>query len=249
MLKASGYKTSMYGKYHLGGGVPEGGTYDNEKLTCCNIDWSKPMVGGPPDLGFDESFYTIQGIQKPPYSFFRDGYLTTDISDVKYWEKGEYDTANNNGKSIINKAGEGDPDWDSTEFNMRIVQEVENFVGKHDQSSPFFIYAALGQVHIPHSPPNFYLDGTPIAGTHDNKHLDLLYEMDKVIGSIISSVESRGMMENTLVIFASDNGGLNKRYPNRLLRGAKGQIYEGTYTLHISFRNTFHFAHTNHNFC
>ena len=67
---------------------------------------------------------------------------------------------------------------DSTEFNMRIVKEVENFFEKHDQSSPFFIYAALGQVHIPHSPPNFYLDGTPIAGTYDNSHLDLLYEMD-----------------------------------------------------------------------
>ena len=67
--------------------------------------------------------------------------------------------------------------------------------------------------------------------------------MDKVIGSLISKLEETDMMKDTLVIFASDNGGLaatkfsncdgkppkniTNDYPERLLRGFKGSQYEG----------------------
>ena len=203
------YHTGMYGKWHLGGRVPSGGTYNNNQqpLSCCNIDWNKPMEDGPNDIGFDESLYTMGGIQSPPYSFFRNGYLQTNVDDIKFWEKGSHATINDNGESIIGKPGEGDPDWDSTEYNTKLVKEVDNFLENHDTSDPFFLYVGLGPVHKPHSPVKFYLDGTPVAGTFGHPHLDMLYELDLVIGSMISSVEDRGLMDNTLVIFASDNGG------------------------------------------
>ncbi|GFH50068.1 hypothetical protein CTEN210_06544 [Chaetoceros tenuissimus] len=217
------YHTGMYGKWHLGGRVPDGGTYSNDRsrpLTCCDIDWEKPMEDGPNSIGFDESFYTMGGIQSAPYSFFRNEYLQTDVNNIKFWEEGTHTTVNNNGESIIGKEGEGDPEWDSTEYNVRLVKEVDDFLENHNTTDPFFLYVGLGQVHTPHSPPKFYTDGTPIAGTFEDPHLDLLYEMDLVVGSLMASVEDRGLMENTLVIFTSDNG----------------SVWEGGYTIPMIMR-------------
>ncbi|GFH61474.1 hypothetical protein CTEN210_17950 [Chaetoceros tenuissimus] len=238
------YHTGMYGKWHLGGRVPSGGTYSNDKtrpLSCCNIDWKKPMEDGPNDIGFDESFYTLGGIQSPPYSFFRNGYLQTNVDEIKFWRKGSYATVNDNGESIIGSPGEGNPDWDSTEYNTKLVKEVDNFLERHDTSDPFFLYVGLGPVHMPHSPVKFYLDGTPVAGTFGDPHLDMLYELDLVIGSMMSSVEDRGLMENTLVIFASDNGGLTKDINHtdefgRHFRGGKGDVWEGGHTIPMIMR-------------
>ncbi len=57
------------------------------------------------------------------------------------------------GSSIIPKHGDGAVDWDSTAFNMALVNETARFLDDHEmnrQDSPFFAYIALGSVHIPH---------------------------------------------------------------------------------------------------
>eukprot|EP00979_Chaetoceros_neogracilis_P016144 scaffold7137_cov215-Chaetoceros_neogracile.AAC.1 len=38
--------------------------------------------------------------------------------------------------------------------------------------------------------------------------MDMLFEMDKAVGSVVSMVEDRGLAEDTIIIFASDNGGI-----------------------------------------
>lgn len=92
-------------------------------------------------------------------------------------------------------------------------------------------------MHVPHSPPDQYLDGSKVAGEYENKHLDMLLEMDKVVGSLVSSLEERGLAKDTLIIFSSDNGGLGSfHYPNRFLRGHKGQIWEGGHRVPLIMR-------------
>ena len=151
------YNTFMTGKWHMGAKAPPNGLYDySQTLTHPMHDWSKALIDGPQDIGFESSFITIGGIQAPPYSFFRDGFLTTKSSDVVYWENdSEHDMQC--GRSIIGKeSGEGSNDWDSTAYNMILVNETIGFVDKHLESkpeNPFFAYVALGGVHIPHSPP------------------------------------------------------------------------------------------------
>ncbi len=63
--------------------------------------------------------------------------------------------------------------------------------------------------------------------------MDLLGEMDKVVGSLIKILEESNLIEDTIIIFTSDNGGLGPNHGSDLfghhsngpLRGNKGSIF------------------------
>lgn len=244
LKEGGGYHSAMIGKWHIGLKLPNGGRHNRTNiLTATGLDWTFPVMQGPNDVGFDYSYYTSGGIQEAPYSFFRNGFLETDPSNIVFWPEGNYEMEH--GLSAISRDGEGDPNWDSTAYNMILVNETNAFLDFHMENrkdDPFFAYVALGSVHIPHSPPRQYLDGSPVAGENMNLHLDMLFEMDKVIGSLVDSIEQRGLANDTIIIFASDNGGINARsYANRKLRGHKGTIYEGGHRIPLIMRYDGHF--------
>ena len=240
----AGYNTMMVGKYHLGGKVPPDGIQERDRLLSHpGHDWTLPLIKGAQDIGFDTSYITSAGIQSPPFSFFRDGYLTTNSSDIFYWETGNYNMPHGTSK-IGKNEGEGSVHWDSTAYNMILVNETTRFIDDHLQNQPndpFFSYVSLGSVHSPHSPPNQYLDGSPVNNVYDTRHLDMLLEMDKVVGSLISAIEERNLAQDTIIIFTSDNGGLgiSKRFSHQTsgpLKGVKGSIYEGGHRVPLIMR-------------
>jgi arylsulfatase A-like enzyme len=148
-----GYHTAMFGKWHLGGGVPPDGKKSKDLLSSEQHDWTEPLIEGPQDIGFDRSRITFAGIQDAPYSFFRDGYLETAKKDVRFWEVGAYPMPH--GTSMIRTGfpGEGDVSWDSSAYNMILVNETKTFLDDHLNSrkdDPFFVHIALGTAHIPH---------------------------------------------------------------------------------------------------
>lgn len=207
----AGYSTHMAGKWHIGAKVHRFNNalldYDRV-LSSHNHDWSRPLEQGPQDIGFDESLISLCGIQAKPYTMFRDGLLQTKIADVKFWNKGSYNQPK--GESIIQREGEGDPDWDSTAYNQNVVEDTIAFIDKqvkNNPNKPFMSYVSLGAVHGPHSPPDTYLDGTPIKGKYPTPHMDMLLEMDLAVGSLVDAIDSRGIASNTIIIFTSDNGG------------------------------------------
>ena len=239
-----GYHTSMVGKYHLGGKIPPHGLQGDFRhaLTHPEHDWSLPLIEGAQDIGFDRSYITPGGIQQPPYSFFRDGYLTTNSSDIIYWDRGSYNTTH--GTTNIKEHGEGSVHWDSTAYNMILVNETASFIDDHLEikpEDPFFVYCTLGAVHGPQSPPTHYLDGSPIFNEYKTRHMDMLLEMDKVVGSLVSIIEERNLAENTIIIFTSDNGGLrlSEQFSHRAsgpLRGFKADNYEGGHRVPLIMR-------------
>lgn len=118
---------------------------------------------------------------------------------------------------------------------MILVNETESFVKTHlsrRSDDPFFTYVALGSVHAPHSPQFKYLDGSRVHRKYPGLHMDLLGEMDKVVGSLVQILEDNGVLNDTIIVFTSDNGGLGKSVkfghtPSGPLRGQKGSVYEG----------------------
>ena len=164
-------------------------------------DLSKPLMGGPQDIGFTESYITSGGIHDHPFAFFHNGYLGMNQSDVKFWDVGRYDMPM--GISEIKRqnqmgidGGEGDPNWDSSAYNQILVNKTAEFIDSHMSNRPddsMFMYVALGAVHTPHTPPYKYMNGVKVAGTHPTRHMDMLKETDLVVGSLVSTIEDRGL--------------------------------------------------------
>eukprot|EP00551_Chaetoceros_affinis_P002085 CAMPEP_0203633594 /NCGR_PEP_ID=MMETSP0088-20131115/694_1 /ASSEMBLY_ACC=CAM_ASM_001087 /TAXON_ID=426623 /ORGANISM="Chaetoceros affinis, Strain CCMP159" /LENGTH=398 /DNA_ID=CAMNT_0050486961 /DNA_START=111 /DNA_END=1303 /DNA_ORIENTATION=+ len=81
------------------------------------------------------------------------------------------------------------------------------------------------------------MDGTPVAGEYDTPHMDLLGEMDMAVGSVVQHLENRRLLDDTIIIFTSDNGGLGRKatagssdyghFSSGPLKGFKSSIHEG----------------------
>jgi arylsulfatase A-like enzyme len=97
---------------------------------------------------------------------------------------------------------------------------------------PFFLYLAYNAPHTPIQPPEEWLervkDREPGIDEKRAKLVALVEHMDNGIGKVINALEESGILEDTLVIFTSDNGGqLNVGASNGALNGGKGQMLEG----------------------
>ncbi len=63
---------------------------------------------------------------------------------------------------------------------------------------------------------------------HDNPvYAAMIEETDRSVGAIIDKLDELGLRKNTLVLFISDNGGLDRYTSQRPLRGDKCTLYEG----------------------
>ncbi len=69
--------------------------------------------------------------------------------------------------------------------------------------------------------------GADLQG-HDNAiYAAMIEETDRSVGAIVDKLKALGLLEKTLVLFISDNGGHHRYTSNQPLRGAKGNMYEG----------------------
>ena len=72
----------------------------------------------------------------------------------------------------------------------------------------------------------------------------MLHELDKAVGSLVTEIEDRNMADNTIIVFASDNGGIGDAYGHTSsgpLRGYKGKIWEGGHRVPMIVRYDNHF--------
>jgi len=113
---------------------------------------------------------------------------------------------------------------DRSKLNQRFAREAIQFI-RSNQRQPFFLYFAMTIPHYPMLPPKEFLEKS------DNGPYGAYVELlDYCTGLILNELKKNGLDENTMVIFTSDNGAaLVSIQPgsNGVLRGQKGQTYEG----------------------
>lgn len=122
----------------------------------------------------------------------------------------------------------------TTEFMTELAREFM----ERNRDQPFLLQLSHFAVHIPLSTTDDrlakYRAKSPMAGYPSlPEYAGLLEELDASVGAVIDTVDRLGLADRTLILFVSDNGGLEHQQSgeivtsNRPLRGEKGQLYEG----------------------
>ncbi|PWD98519.1 sulfatase family protein [Marinilabilia rubra] len=244
MLKAEGYQTAVVGKWHLG-------------LGSGNVDWNSKIAPGPNEVGFDYSYIMAATQDRVPTVYIENGNVVRlnedDPIQVNYQKNFEGEpTGKDNpellkmkwhhghNSSIVNgiprigymKGGES-AKWVDENMADTFLVRAQQYVKKY-KDEPFFLYYAMQQPHVPRTPhPRFV--GKSGLGPRG----DVIVEADWCIGQFIRTLEEEELLENTLIIFSSDNGPvLNDGYydnaveklgdhkPWGPLRGGKYSLFE-----------------------
>jgi len=222
MLKAQGYHTAAFGKWHLGMNWPHVGPATKGDPGA-NVDWSKPITGGPTSVGFDEYFGISASLDMPPFIFIHNDHTVGLATARKKWVR----------------QGAAAPDFEAVNVLPTITEKTVEYIGRRAKAAtPFFAYVPFSAPHAPIVPAKEFAGASNVS-----PYADFVRQVDASVGQILDALEKNGLANDTLVMFASDNGfspagdlklqlehGHN---PNYLFRGAKADIFEGGH--HIPF--------------
>jgi arylsulfatase B len=104
-----------------------------------------------------------------------------------------------------------------------------DFISKQmGKTTPFFLYYALQDPHTPLESPSYFQQQAPCSSSSRKVYCGMMKCIDTAVQSVMSAISSAGFLDNTLVVFAGDNGGSPKNGGyNWPMRGSKGTLYEG----------------------
>jgi arylsulfatase A-like enzyme len=94
-------------------------------------------------------------------------------------------------------------------FTTLIGNEAVNIINNHDTSKPLFLYVASLAPHAPYQAPKPDVDAySKLAGDeHRHTYAAMITDLDTQVGRITAALKQKKMLDNTLIIFSSDNGG------------------------------------------
>jgi arylsulfatase A-like enzyme len=249
MFKKQGYNTGVVGKWHLG-------------LGDGNVNWNKDISETPNDLGFDYAYIMaatndrvptvyvenrrVQGLQSNDSLFVNygknfDGVPTAisnpELMTKQKWHHGHNNSVHNGIPRIGFMTGGKSALWTDEDMADAFLSKTLGFIDNNlpkKTKKPFFLYYALHQPHVPRVPnPRFAgKSGLGVRG-------DAVLEADWCVGELMAKLKKQGLLNNTLIIFSSDNGPvLNDGYydeavektgthdPFGGLRGGKYSLFE-----------------------
>ena len=187
-------------------------------------------------------------------------------ADRKYWPQnrgfdhfygnlvGEVDYFTKERGGIIDWQRDGKFLKEDDYFTTLIGNEAVDIIKEHDTAKPLFLYVASLAPHAPYQAPQKDIDAykNTAGDVHRHTYAAMITDLDTQVGRIVAALKQKNMLDNTLVIFSSDNGGatnalfatgarspeereqsggveLGAKTPasNGDLRGGKGSLHEG----------------------
>ncbi len=244
MLKNKGYHTGIVGKWHLGLGTGI-------------VNWNTHISPGPNEIGFDYSYIMAATQDRVPTVYIKNGNVANldpnDPIEVNYDKNFEGEPTGTDNPKLLKMIGDpqhsnsinnGIPrigymkggksaKWIDEDMADHFLAEAQNYI-KQQKDHPFFLYYALQQPHVPRTPhPRF------VGASGMGPRGDVIVEADWCIGQLLKTLEEQNLLENTLIVFSSDNGPvlddgyyddavekLGKHTPSGPLRGGKYSLLE-----------------------
>ena len=180
LFKGAGYATAIFGKWHLGAepqSLPTAHGFDE-------------FYGIPPDISWDSATYVdtitmTHSINAPP-----DELLAKGPQIVEAVAGGPLRTV----KPFTREVRAG--------IDTELVAKSIDFMKRQTAAGkPFFLYLPFSMGHFPNLPSKQFAGKSRIG-----QYGDKLMEGDYHVGQIMDTLKELGVDDNTLVVFASDNG-------------------------------------------
>ena len=132
---------------------------------------------------------------------------------------------------------EGGLDWhrddhashDEGYTTFLIANEAVRVIREQPAGQPLFLYVPFNAVHAPHQVPDKYKEPYAALDEPRRTYAGMVAAEDEAVGQIVAALDAKGLRENTLIVWSSDNGGPNpgRVTSNGPLRAGKGTLYEG----------------------
>lgn len=244
-LRGQGYDTACFGKWHLGmqwtrtDGSLENLDREDKFRPGTNIDFTKPLTSGPLTAGFQTYFGISASLDMPTYAWIEQDRCTVPDGMSKEDKTLEM----NQPPGVSHSAFHLDEVLGT--LKSRSMAWIQ---ARKGDETPFFLYLPLSSPHLPIVPGAAFRGKSPLG-----PYGDFVMETDDFAGGILDALREAGKLENTLVIFTSDNGGLwhewtpretddvahykptgraqavsaKGHHGNAHLRGTKADIWEG----------------------
>ncbi len=221
VLSEAGYHTAMWGKWHLG---------DAEEHDPTNQGYDYAYYGlfnGAPDAWADSAnLYDNPTPFKAPFLDFPGYERYEELTGINLDVAGYVAEKGKKRKPIEGPAGKlgiERQEHFENESNAQIIKWIKE---KNKTDRPFFIYWA-----------SYALQITGAKSHQNDPHVDrpnaqasMMVLHNQHIAKLVKTLEEEGIVENTLVMWISDNGPMYAFYPTggySLLRGSKGDTLEG----------------------
>ena len=246
MLRSSGYKTGVVGKWHLGLGDGK-----NE------LNWNDQIKPGPLEIGFDYSFLIPATGDRVPCVYVENHRVVNldpaDPITVSYkdpipgqptgkthrhqlkmdWSHGHNNTIVNGIGRIGYMSGGRAALWKDEDMADTLVKKANAFI-ENNSNGPFFLYFSTHDIHVPRVPHSRFVGKTDMGPRGDT-----IVQFDWCVGELIKTLKRLNLSNNTLVVLTSDNGPvlddgykddaiekIGDHKPAGPLRGGKYSIFE-----------------------
>jgi arylsulfatase A-like enzyme len=158
-----------------------------------------------------------------------------------------YGTLSGRVDAVLRKSAAAD--WRRNEAPVReegyvtslLAKDAVRVIERHDSARPLLLMLAFTAPAVSAGTPKQLVDEfRDLPEMAQRNHAAAVAALDRAVGDVVAALERRKLLDNTLIVFLSDNGGgVPTRHPtgdgdvedfaadNGIYRGGKGSLYEG----------------------
>lgn len=214
------------------------------------------VIPGTAGYGLDTSEWLMPQCLKDA------GYATANIgkwhlghADLKYWPKqrgfdyvygatiGELDYYTHGDFGVLDWFRDNKPVHEEGYTTQLIGADAVKYIQAQQAGKPFYLYLTFNAPHTPYQAPQEYIDRYKnIEDPTRRIYAGMVACLDDEVGKVVAALDAKGLRDNTLILFHSDNGGTrNKMFTGQMTdvskinlpcdngpyRGGKGELFEG----------------------
>jgi arylsulfatase A-like enzyme len=206
--------------------------------------------------GLDTSEWLLpQALKEAGYKTAIIGKWHLGHGDRKFWPKqrgfdyqygamiGELDYFTHDEHGVLDWFRDNEPVREEGYTTTLLGKDAAKYVEAQDASSPFYLYLTFNAPHTPYQAPKEYVDRcSSIEDPTRRTYAGMVTALDDEIGRVVAALDRKGLRENTIILFHSDNGGTRNamfsgvmadvskiKIPcdNGPYREGKGMLFEG----------------------